>query len=234
MFHSLSENKKEKPSIRVYYTPLNSNRVNFTFGRPEWQQKYSTTTGEFHCNKKLTDNRIILDKEYLKPNYSGFKLIHFPQKKPFLTSNARDFISFNIKPEERSKLNEERLNFLKNSKIKMGEHNPENKSIYGYLFEDPKKQTPRFNYDKIHFKYDPYNLHPITQEPIWKDPKKMNPFEEVVFKEINKFREEPQSIQQKIEILRKGLSRLRAKDPFLNEIDNFLHDLKSIKPMMKY
>ena len=55
----------------------------------------------------------------------------------------------------------------------------------------------------------------------------MNPFEEVVFKEINKFREEPQSIQQKIEILRKGLSRLRAKDPFLNEIDNFLHDLKS-------
>ena len=62
----------------------------------------------------------------------------------------------------------------------------------------------------------------------------MNPFEEVVFKEINKFREEPQSIQQKIEILRKGLSRLRAKDPFLNEIDNFLHDLKSIKPMMKY
>ena len=61
----------------------------------------------------------------------------------------------------------------------------------------------------------------------------MNPFEEVVFKEINKFREEPQSIQQKIEILRKGLSRLRAKDPFLNEIDNFLHDLKSIKPMKK-
>ncbi len=177
MFSTISENRGRKESIRVYGIPIKSNKVNFSLGRPEWQQKYSTTTGEFHCNKKLTDNRIILDKEYLKPNYSGFKLIHFPQKKPFLTSNARDFISFNIKPEERSKLNEERLNFLKNSKIKMGEHNPENKSIYGYLFEDPKKQTPRFNYDKIHFKYDPYNLHPITQEPIWKDPKKMNPFD---------------------------------------------------------
>jgi len=177
MFSTISENRGRKESIRVYGIPIKSNKVNFSLGRPEWQQKYSTTTGEFHCNKKLTDNRIILDKEYLKPNYSGFKLLHFPQKKPFLTSNARDFISFNIKPEERSKLNEERLNFLKNSKIKMGEHNPENKSIYGYLFEDPKKQTPRFNYDKIHFKYDPYNLHPITQEPIWKDPKKMNPFD---------------------------------------------------------
>ena len=177
MFSTISENRGRKESIRVYGIPIKSNKVNYSIGRPEWQQKYTTTTGEFHCNKKLTDNRVILDKEYLKPNYSGFKLIHFPQKKPFLTSNARDFISFNIKPEERSKLNEERLNFLRNSKIKMGEHNPENKSIYGYIFEDPKKQTPRFNYDKIHFKYDPYNLHPITQEPIWKDPKKMNPFD---------------------------------------------------------
>ena len=61
----------------------------------------------------------------------------------------------------------------------------------------------------------------------------MNPFEEIVFNEINKFREEPQSIQQIIEVLRRGISRLRAKDPFLNEIDAFLQELKSIKPMKK-
>ncbi len=61
----------------------------------------------------------------------------------------------------------------------------------------------------------------------------MNPFEEIVFNEINKFREEPQSIQQIIEVLRRGISRLRAKDPFLNEIDAFRQELKSIKPMKK-
>ena len=61
----------------------------------------------------------------------------------------------------------------------------------------------------------------------------MNPFEEIVFEHINKFREEPQSIQQIIEILRRGISRLRAKDPFLNEIDEFLEELKTIKPMKK-
>ena len=54
----------------------------------------------------------------------------------------------------------------------------------------------------------------------------MNPFEEIVFNGINKFREEPQSIQQIIEILRRGISRLRAKDPFLNEIDAFIQELK--------
>ena len=177
MFRTISENKGRKESIRVYGIPLKSNKHNFDFGRPEWQQKYSTTTGEFHTNKKLTGNREILEQDYLKPNYSGFKLIHFPQKKPFLTSNARDFIKFNLKPEDISKLNEEQLKFLSESKIKMGEHIPERKSMYGYIYEDPKKQTPRFNYEKIHFKYDPYNVHPITSELIWKDPKRMNPFD---------------------------------------------------------
>ena len=48
MFRTLSENKGRKESIRVYGIPMKCNRVNFSFGRPEWQQKYSTTTGEFH------------------------------------------------------------------------------------------------------------------------------------------------------------------------------------------
>ena len=177
MFSSISENKKQKPCIRVYSTPLNSNKVNFTFGLPEWQQKYSTTTDEFYNQKKLTGNRIILQKDYLSPNYSGFKLIHFPQKEPFLTSNKRDFIEYNRKEEEKSKLNINQLKFLRESKIEKGDYKPERKSMYGYLHEAPEKQISRFNYSKINFKYNPYNLHPITQEMIFKDPKKMNPFD---------------------------------------------------------
>ena len=177
MFSSISENKKQKPCIRVYGTPLNSNKVNFTFGLPEWQQKYSTTTNEFYNQKKLTGNRIILQKDYLSPNYSGFKLIHFPQKEPFLTSNKRDFIEYNRKEEEKSKLNINQLKFLRESKIEKGDYKPERKSMYGYLHEAPEKQISRFNYSKINFKYNPYNLHPITQEMIFKDPKKMNPFD---------------------------------------------------------
>ena len=177
MFATITEDKGKKTCKRICGRPLESNKVNFNFGRPEWQQKFSSTSREYHSPKKLKGNREILDKDYLKPNFSGFKLIHFPQEKPFLTSNARDFIFFNVKPEERAKLNIEQLRFLRASKIVMGEHKPESKSMYGYLYEDPKKQTSRFNYNKINFKYDPYNLHPITQEPILKDPKRMNPFD---------------------------------------------------------
>ena len=177
MFYSISENKGRKESIRVYKTPLNSNRVNFSFGLPEWQQKYSTTTNEFYTKKNLTGNRLTLDKDYLKPNYSGFKLIHFPQKEPFLSSNKRDFIEFKRKEEDKSKLNEKQLKFLRTSKIETGSHKPEKKSMYGYLYENPSKQISRFDYDKINFKYNPYNLQPITQELIIKDAKRMNPFD---------------------------------------------------------
>ena len=177
MFSTISVNKGRNQSLRVYGIPFKSNKVNYSIGRPEWQQKYTTAYGEFYTKKKLYGNKEELNKEYLKPNYSGFKLIDFPQEKPFLTSNARDFIPIKMKPEDISKLNVEQLKFIRDSKIIMGEHVPENKTMYGYLYEDPKKQTPRFDYDKIHFKYNPYNLHPITQKPIWKDPKKMYPFD---------------------------------------------------------
>ena len=177
MFYSISENKGKKESIRVYRTPLNSNRVNFSFGLPEWQQKYSTTTNEFYTQKNLTGNREILDKEYLSPNYSGFKLIHFPQKEPFLTSNKRDFIEFKRKEEDKSRLNKEQLKFLRASKIETGDYKPDKKTMYGYLYENPDRQISRFNYDKINFKYNPYNIQPITQELIIKDPQRMNPFD---------------------------------------------------------
>ena len=177
MFSSISENKGRKQGLRISGIPVKSDKVNFSFGRPEWQQKYTTTYGELHNKKKLYGNKEELNKEYLTPNYSGFKLIHFPQAKPFLTTNARDYIAFKMKPEDTSKLNVEKLKFIRDSKIILGDHVPEKKSMYGYLYEDPKKQIPRYSYEKVRFKYDPYNLHPITQKPLWKDPKKMYPFD---------------------------------------------------------
>ena len=69
------------------------------------------------------------------------------------------------------------MKFLREIQIEGGDYKPEKSSMYGYLFEAPQKQISRFNYDKINFKYNPYNLHPITQELIIKDPKRMNPFD---------------------------------------------------------
>jgi Ca2+-binding EF-hand superfamily protein len=61
----------------------------------------------------------------------------------------------------------------------------------------------------------------------------MNTFEKEVIKEINKFRENPQSIKHNIEVLKRGLSRLKPNDPFLKEIDNFINQLKNMKSMKK-
>jgi centrin-1 len=61
----------------------------------------------------------------------------------------------------------------------------------------------------------------------------MNSFEKEVIKEINKFRENPQSIKHNIEVLKRGLSRLKPNDPFLKEIDNFMNQLKNMKSMKK-
>ena len=53
------------------------------------------------------------------------------------------------------------MKFLRETQIEKGDYKPEKRSMYGYLFEAPQKQISRFNYDKINFKYNPYNLHPI-------------------------------------------------------------------------
>ena len=57
-------------------------------------------------------------------------------------------------------------------------------------------------------------------------------FEKEVISEINSFRENPRSIQHQIEVLQKGISRLRSKDPFLKEIDDFIQSIERI-PKMK-
>ena len=140
MFRTISENKGRKECKRVVGIPIKSNKVNFSLGRPEWQQSYTSTSREFHNLKKLTGNRAILDNEYLKPNHSNFKLIHFPQKKPFLTTSARDFVPFKMTEEDKSRLNQDNIKFLRASKVVLGDHIPEANSMYGYMYEDPKKQ----------------------------------------------------------------------------------------------
>ena len=177
MFSKLSLNRKVPGGKRTFDSIMCSNKSSFSFGLPEWQQSYTTTSKIFHSKKNLKDNIAILDKDYLKPNFSGFKLIHFPQAKPFLTSNRRDFIKYSITDDEKSKSNVEQIKHLRRSNIEMGEYIPEKLSMYKFLHNDPKDQVPRFDYNKIKYKYNLYNLHPITQEQIIKDPNRMNPFD---------------------------------------------------------
>jgi Ca2+-binding EF-hand superfamily protein len=56
-------------------------------------------------------------------------------------------------------------------------------------------------------------------------------FEKTVIENLNKFRENPQSIIHSIEVYRKGLSRIKSKDPLLQEIDKYLLVLQKMKPV---
>ena len=56
----------------------------------------------------------------------------------------------------------------------------------------------------------------------------MDKFERDIISEINSFRVNPKSIQHQLEVFQKGISRLRAKDPFLKEIDDFIKTIDRI------
>ena len=56
-------------------------------------------------------------------------------------------------------------------------------------------------------------------------------FEKDLLSELNSFRQNPKSIQHQIEVLAKGISRLRPKDPFLKEIDDFIKTIDRIPKM---
>ena len=56
-------------------------------------------------------------------------------------------------------------------------------------------------------------------------------FEKEILSELNSFRDNPKSIQHQIEVLAKGISRLRPKDPFLKEIDDFILTIDRIPKM---
>ena len=56
-------------------------------------------------------------------------------------------------------------------------------------------------------------------------------FAKDVIRELNKFRSNPKSIQHQCEVIRKGFSRIKSGDPFLNEIDYFVKELESMKQL---
>ena len=56
-------------------------------------------------------------------------------------------------------------------------------------------------------------------------------FAKDVIKELNQFRSNPKSIQHQCEVIRKGFSRIKQGDPFLNEIDYFVKELESMKQL---
>lgn len=115
--------------------------------------------------KQLKGNRVDINKPYLKPNYSNFEYVHFPNKEPFMTSNKRDFKQYQIAKEENLGNNKE---FIRASKIVLGEYRDKSNSTYTEIHKDPKDQRSKFNYNKINFNYNPYNVHPITSELVYK------------------------------------------------------------------
>ena len=56
-------------------------------------------------------------------------------------------------------------------------------------------------------------------------------FEKDILINVNSFRKNPQSIQHQIEVLHRGISRFKANDPFLLEIEDFLKTITSIPKM---
>lgn len=61
-------------------------------------------------------------------------------------------------------------------------------------------------------------------------------FAKSVLTELNKFRSSPKSIQHQCEVIRKGFSRIKSGDPFLNEIDYFVKKLDTMQqlPQLEY
>ena len=57
----------------------------------------------------------------------------------------------------------------------------------------------------------------------------MDKFASGVLTEINKFRENPLSVEKRLQSFKLGLSRLRANDPFIKEIESFIRDLGSLR-----
>ena len=61
-------------------------------------------------------------------------------------------------------------------------------------------------------------------------------FAQSVLSELNKFRSSPKSIEHQCEVIRKGFSRIKPGDPFLNEIDYFVKELDTMQqlPQLQY
>ena len=179
MFRTISSNDIRKQGKKQYNQSFNAQKVNYSIGRPEWQQDIKSTSQIFFDKKDLRNNRYILNKKYLNKFYSQVDLYHSKQKYPFLTSSARDYHELKINTEAKAEHEEakKRKKFIQESHIILGDWEPEKKSMYNYNYVAPLSQKLRFNYDKIKFRYDIYNKNPITGELVWKNPKGMYPFD---------------------------------------------------------
>lgn len=152
-----------------------SNVTQYELGKPEWQQPFISKYRELHTPKNIYGNYLYLDKPYIHiPNWDQIKFNN-GKKQPFLSSYRRDFLPKKLK--EKNILSQEKINFIKNSKIHMGNFPFVKESLSSVSYNDPKQQKLRFDYNKITFKYDKYNIHPITGEMIFKDPNRMFSFE---------------------------------------------------------
>ena len=181
MFRSISMNNPVKHGKKTFINIMDCQKVNFNIGRPEWQQEMKSTSRIFHDSKKLADNTINLNKKCFKRNYSQIDMYNYPQENHFMTSNLRDYKIINLKNDSQIKseldIVKQRMKFVRTSHIQLGDHIPERESTYRFNYIEPKYQKQRYDYNNVNFKYNPYNVHPITQELIWKDPKKMNGFD---------------------------------------------------------
>lgn len=59
----------------------------------------------------------------------------------------------------------------------------------------------------------------------------MDEFSNGVINVINNFRKNPLSYEKKLQVLKLGISRLRANDPFIKEIENFIRELSNMRKM---
>ena len=181
MFRTISLNNLKKKGKKQFPQTCEAQKVNFSIGRPEWQQEMKSASQIFYDKKSLKGNRYIINKKYLNKFYSQVDLNYSKQEFPFLTSNERDYHEIELKSDMDAKAeNDEakrRKKFIQESHIKLGDYDPEKKSMYNFNYLAPVAQKLRFNYDKIKYKYDMYNIHPITGELVWKNPKGMYPFD---------------------------------------------------------
>jgi Ca2+-binding EF-hand superfamily protein len=56
-------------------------------------------------------------------------------------------------------------------------------------------------------------------------------FAQNVLRELNKFRQNPRSIQRQCDLVRKGFSRIRHGDPFLKEIEYFIQEIQTMNSL---
>jgi hypothetical protein len=149
--------------------PLNTNQHQYSIGRKEWQQNYTTENRMKFTEKDLRNNTANLDdKEYLIPNHSNFEIGIFSNNKGiYQTTNKNDFIGKNMTKEDIENFNKNYIPKNIHNNIIDNENelnNNNNQSIYKLSMIDPKKQKVLFDYNDIHFKENKEIFDTITQE----------------------------------------------------------------------